>query len=82
MRNFFMVYVLNTETQRLWDAGFVYKEEKLCAFESLCSMYSAVQTSKLMKLVSPFSTACDYSTVTDFARFRGWSTFLPLHTAM
>ena len=23
-----------------------------------------------------------YSTVTDLARFRGWSTFLPLHTAM
>ena len=38
MRNFFMVYVLNTETLR--HRGRVCKEEKLCVSESLCSMYS------------------------------------------
>ena len=35
MRNFYGLCIEHR------DAGFVYKEEKLCAFESLCSMYSA-----------------------------------------
>jgi hypothetical protein len=26
--------------------------------------------------------ACDYSTVTDFARLRGWSTSVPMNTAV
>lgn len=31
---------------------------------------------------SEFINILDYSTVTDFAKFRGWSTFLPNNTAM
>ena len=30
----------------------------------------------------PSAAGLDYSTVTDFARFRGWSTFSPRFTAM
>jgi hypothetical protein len=32
--------------------------------------------------LSTSSTSVSYSTVTDFARFRGWSTFAPRFTAM
>ena len=61
--------------------------ERTGAFCRVGLLHCADKKSRILQTVMPvrkirYFYVCVYSTVTDLARLRGWSTSFPLHTAI